>query len=312
MPEKKKSFWRIPLIFMLVFGKLAKLSKAFVLAKPFIMVASLAVSAFAYAFWLGPWFGLGFLAMLFVHEMGHVIALRQKGFKLSLPVFVPFLGAAIFVPKFSDRSDEAYVGYGGPLLGSIGAALLLCVWLIMPKGSPAAHIVLITSYAAIFLNLFNMIPLSPLDGGRITQATGGWFQYMGVAFLGIITYFFHDPVILYVWVLVLTEIHFIRPKVKAVMAVMCTVSMAVLMWLGYGSQAWWVNLIDVAAACLFSTIIIGRAFSKDDLFGQDLRPGLPTKDRISWFALYAALTASLILLLMYQSSVLPPLPAAAA
>jgi|SRR3989344_7938443 len=128
----------------------------------------MAVSAFAYAFLLGPWFGIGLVVLLLIHEMGHVIALRLRGYESSTPVFIPFLGAAIFAPKFTDRDNEAFVGYGGPLLGSIGAVALFAVWFFLPTDSVAAQLVLITSYFGVYLNLFNMIPISPLDGGRIT------------------------------------------------------------------------------------------------------------------------------------------------
>src|SRR3989344_6518301 len=202
MPQKT-SWGEIFLIVLLVLGKSAKVFKAAKIAKPAITFASMALSLFAYAFWLGPWFSVGFIAMLFIHEMGHVIALRLKGYPAPTMVFIPFLGAAIFAPAFQDREDEAYVGYGGPLLGSIGAAALFGVWFFLEESSTAAHLVLITSYVAVFINLFNLLPISPLDGGRITQATGRWFQYVGIAGLVIFSFFFRQPVILFIWILVI-------------------------------------------------------------------------------------------------------------
>lgn len=306
MSEKKQSGWGgVGVILILVFTKSAKLMKAAKVAKPIITFGTMALSAFAYAFWLGPWFAIGLVGMLFIHEMGHVIALRLKGYPASTPVFIPFLGAAIFAPKFKERDGEAYVGYGGPLLGTLGALALFATWFFLPKDSTVAHLVLITSYAAIYLNLFNMIPISPLDGGRITQAAGSWFQYVGVIVLATITFFFREPVILYVWVIVLTEIHFIKPKPKAMLAMLCTILMATLMYLGYSSQPLWVDIVDIVIATLFSIMMTTDAWSGAETLGKDTRPELPAASRLMWFGLYAALTIFLVVVLLYQHSLLP-------
>lgn len=305
MPQKA-SWGKILMIALLILGKSAKLLKAAKIAKPAITFASMALSAFAYAFWLGPWFAIGLIAMLFIHEMGHVLALRLKGYAAPVMVFIPFLGAAIFAPKFQDRDNEAYVGYGGPLLGSIGAAALFAAWFFLPENSVAAHLVLITSYAAVFLNLFNMLPVSPLDGGRITQAAGKWFQYVGVSALAIFSFFFREPVILFIWILVISELHFIPAKLKAVTAVLCATSMTALMYLGYSHQPWWVDLFDCIVIISLTIMIVAAAWSGDeDALGKDDRPDLSVPRRIWWFLLYAGLTIALVLLLAYQSSLLP-------
>ncbi|MGB3922186.1 MAG: hypothetical protein WBL19_02845 [Minisyncoccia bacterium] len=298
------------LIILIILGKSTKLLKAAKIAKPAITFGSMALSTFAYAFWLGPWFAIGLVAMLFIHEMGHVIALRLKGYPASTPVFIPFLGAAIFAPKFTNRDDEAYVGYGGPLLGSIGAAALFAVWFFLPEDSTTAHLVLITSYAAIFLNLFNMVPISPLDGGRITQATGSWFQYVGVTALAVFSVFFREPVILLIWVLVVSELQFIKLKLRTLMAGICTVGMIVLMILGYSHQPWWVDVLDGILATFFTVVLLAKAHSGEkDSFIVDERSDLPLGKRVWWFLLYAGLTAILLVVSIYQSSLLPKVPA---
>ncbi|OGG58630.1 hypothetical protein A2765_02815 [Candidatus Kaiserbacteria bacterium RIFCSPHIGHO2_01_FULL_56_24] len=308
MPQKA-SWGKIAMISLLILGKSAKLVKAVKIAKPAITFASMALSAFAYAFWLGPWFAIGLIAMLFIHEMGHVLALRFKGYAAPVMVFIPFLGAAIFAPKFQDRDNEAYVGYGGPLLGSIGAVMLFGVWFFLPADSVAAHLVLITSYAAVFLNLFNMMPVSPLDGGRITQAAGQWFQYVGVAALAIFSFFFREPVILFIWILVISELNFIKPKLKAIMAVLCAIGMTTLMYLGYSHQPWWVDAFDVFVATFLTFVMVTAVWiGNDEIFSKDNRPGLPVQRRIWWFLLYTGLTTALVLLLVYQSSLLPQVP----
>ena len=71
-------------------------------------------------------FALGFVVLLFVHEMGHVIQLRREGVKASAPVFIPFFGAAVWAKSLGDDAlAEARVGLAGPVLGTIGAAACL-------------------------------------------------------------------------------------------------------------------------------------------------------------------------------------------
>ena len=78
---------------MVIFAKSIKLVvifKAMKFTKVLVTLVSMLLSAVIYGFWLGPWFGIGLVLMLFIHEMGHVIALRLKGFETSGPVFIPF------------------------------------------------------------------------------------------------------------------------------------------------------------------------------------------------------------------------------
>ena len=79
---------------MLKFGKLALLA----LPKLKLLTTSgtMLVSVAAYSLIWGWRFAFGFVVLLFVHEMGHVIQLRREGIKASAPVFIPFLGAAVW------------------------------------------------------------------------------------------------------------------------------------------------------------------------------------------------------------------------
>ena len=84
------------------------------------------VSVAAYSLWFGWWFAVGFVLLLFVHEMGHVIALRREGIKASAPMFIPFMGAVITSKSLGDNAlAEARVGLAGPVLGTVGAAVCL-------------------------------------------------------------------------------------------------------------------------------------------------------------------------------------------
>jgi Zn-dependent protease len=130
--------------------------------------------------WVYGWrYAVGFIALLFVHEMGHYVAARQKGLNVGLPTFIPFVGAWIELKEMPhDAQTEAYIGLGGPLLGTVGATvcyLLARSWNL--------DWLLAVSYAGFFLNLFNLIPLSPFDGGRITAVLSPRIWFAGVPVL---------------------------------------------------------------------------------------------------------------------------------
>lgn len=147
------------------------------------MLLSLAVYA-----WLYGWrYAAGFIALLFVHEAGHYIAARRRGLDVGLPTFIPFLGAWIELKERPhDAETEAFVGLGGPLLGSIGA--LVCF--VFARNWQVDWL-LAVAYAGFMLNLFNLIPLSPLDGGRITAVLSPRIWLLGVPIL--VALFFYRP-----------------------------------------------------------------------------------------------------------------------
>jgi Zn-dependent protease len=139
---------------------------------------SMLVSLVAYA-WLFGWrYAAGFIGLLFVHEMGHYIAAKQRGLDVGAPTFIPFLGAWIEMKDLPhDAETEAYVGLGGPLVGTLGA---LACYFAARDGGPEMKWLLAVSYSGFFLNLFNMIPMSPLDGGRITAVLSPRIWLLGV------------------------------------------------------------------------------------------------------------------------------------
>lgn len=159
----RKSFQAVPLWAAVTMksAKLVSILKLMKFTKIIVTASTLALSTVAYGWAFGPWFGVGLIAMLTIHEMGHVIALRWKGYPISLPVFIPFLGAVIFTKDHGDRETEAYIGYGGPLLGSIAAFLCMAAGLLT-----GSSLLLLTAFLGVYLNLFNMLPIRPLDGGR--------------------------------------------------------------------------------------------------------------------------------------------------
>jgi|SRR3989344_1745729 len=285
--------------------KLIKAFKAVKLlkfAKPILTFGTMAISALVYSLFLGPWFSVGLVVMLFIHEMGHVWAMQMKGMPTSAPVFIPMLGAVIFSPPFKTREEEAFVGYGGPLIGSLAGLIMFGIWAITP-GRP--EILLLISFIAIYINLFNLLPLRPLDGGRITQVTGGWFKYIGIAVLLALTIAIRQPDILIIWILILSDMK-MNSKLRAGIGVTCQTLMVVLMYLGYGTQTWWANFWDVTIASILNFMLVGSAIY--DVNSDEVRnslPQAPMEARVRWLVLYLLLIAVLIIVLYFQIPFLP-------
>jgi len=147
----------------------------------FKTLATLVLSVALYATQWGWPFALGFVLLIFVHEMGHAIVLHHEGIPASAPVFIPFIGAFIAMRgRPRDAYVEAKVAIGGPIAGSLAA------WAVLAAGLAFGQPLLVTlGHAGILLNLFNLIPVSPLDGGRIAGAFSRPFWIVGYA-LGIV------------------------------------------------------------------------------------------------------------------------------
>src|SRR5919204_3959726 len=138
---------------------------------------SMFVSAAVYVWLGGWWFGIGLVLLLFVHEMGHVLEAKRQGLPVSAPLFIPFLGAAIQMKRMPQSAwHEALNGIAGPILGTAGA--LVCWGLGEYYDSRA---LLALAFLGFFLNLFNLVPFLPLDGGRIAVAI-----HPGVVALGLV------------------------------------------------------------------------------------------------------------------------------
>jgi Zn-dependent protease len=163
-----------------------------VLPKLLATAGTMLVSLIAYGSIWGFPFALGFVLLLLVHEMGHVIALRREGIKASAPMFIPFMGAVISARSLGDNAlAEARVGLAGPVLGSIGCAACLVIWRVTGNDFWQA-----LAFTGLFLNLFNLMPVVPLDGGRAMAAMSPWMWIAGFfATLGL-AIAFPNPIIL--------------------------------------------------------------------------------------------------------------------
>jgi len=172
------------------------------LGKVFTTGGTMLISLVAYAFVFGWKYAAGFVVLLFVHEMGHFIAARQKGLNVGAPTFIPFVGAWVELKDLPhDAQTEAYVGLGGPLLGTIGA--VLCYFLARETNTTW---LLAVSYAGFFLNLFNLIPLSPFDGGRITAVLSPRIWLLGVPILGALFIYRPSPMLILIALLAAPQV----------------------------------------------------------------------------------------------------------
>jgi Zn-dependent protease len=144
---------------------------------------TMVVSVAAYAAFFGLSFAVGFVLLLLVHEMGHWVVLRQKGVAAGAPVFIPFLGALIGMRgRPRNVKDEAEIGIGGPIAGTAASLLTGIVAAMLPAGHTQSLLYAL-GYTGLLLNLFNLIPVSPLDGGRVTAAISRWAWPVGLVLL---------------------------------------------------------------------------------------------------------------------------------
>jgi membrane-associated protease RseP (regulator of RpoE activity) len=132
------------------------------------------ISFAAYSFWFGSWkFGLGFVLLILVHELGHVVEARRQGLPVTLPTFIPFLGAFVTVQHAGVAPyRRALVSLAGPLAGGLAAA---AVWAYGRADNLAWLVVL--ANLGFLLNAFNLLPIGFLDGGTVWRsANETWRQ----------------------------------------------------------------------------------------------------------------------------------------
>jgi Zn-dependent protease len=119
-----------------------------------------------YLWYGGLWFAVGLIGLIFVHEMGHWLEAKRQGLPVTAPLFIPFLGASIFLKEQPQNAwREAQLALAGPVLGSLGA-LGVYAFAVAEDSNRLRAI----AFLGFFINLFNLLPVVPLDGGRIVSA----------------------------------------------------------------------------------------------------------------------------------------------
>jgi Zn-dependent protease len=187
---KKLGGFLIPLAVLASKAKLLFL--ALIKVKAVTTLGTMFISIVAYGLAFGWPFAVGFVLLLFVHEMGHVIQLRREGVEASAPVFIPFLGAVISAKSLGkDAVAEARVGLAGPILGTIGTLIPLAIYLATDSDLWRA-----LAYVGFFINLINLLPVLPLDGGRAMAVLGPKVWIAGILITVAATVFFLGPFML--------------------------------------------------------------------------------------------------------------------
>ena len=180
---RSEPLWKKLAAPLVVVGLLLSKFKAVLLLLPKIKIlttsGSMLVSIVAYQLIFGWPFAVGFVLLLLVHEMGHVFQLRREGIEASAPMFIPFLGAVVAMKSLPDDAGaEARVGLAGPVLGSIAALVPLGIYFATGEEFWRA-----LAYVGFFINLFNLLPVLPLDGGRAMAALSPKVWLVGMAAL---------------------------------------------------------------------------------------------------------------------------------
>jgi Zn-dependent protease len=175
---------------------LAKFGKAALLLFPKLKIlttsGTMLVSVAAYALIWGWTFAVGFVALLFVHEMGHYIQLRREGVKPSGMLFIPFLGAVVGARSLGGSAlAEARVGLAGPVLGTVGCLVAAGIYLATGEEFWRA-----LAFTGFFLNLFNLLPVLPLDGGRAMAAMTPWMWLLGFGAMIALLFIAPNPILI--------------------------------------------------------------------------------------------------------------------
>lgn len=163
----------------------------------FTMIASM----WFYSLAFGWWFAVGFVICIFIHELGHVLMSAQQGIPVSAPVFIPGFGALIVQKKWANSAmGEALIGIGGPMAGAFAALGCWGLYFLTGQG-----LFLGLAFFGFFINLFNMVPIFPLDGGRIVGAISPYLWLLGlVAMVAMsVTGFIRNP---FIWLLIIMSI----------------------------------------------------------------------------------------------------------
>lgn len=155
----------------------AKWGAVLVKLKFFTLAFSALASLWAYALLFGWKFAAGFVLLIGIHEMGHVVVLRARGIEAGLPVFLPFLGAFVSMKESPKTAyDEALSGIAGPVFGALASFGALGAGIALDN-----DLLRVLAYLGFFMNLFNLVPMLPLDGARVAGALSPklWFVGLG-------------------------------------------------------------------------------------------------------------------------------------
>ncbi|KAF4685454.1 PtdIns(3,5)P(2) sythesis regulation factor, partial [Perkinsus olseni] len=130
-------------------------------------------------------FGTGMVGLIFIHELGHALMMRRLGVPTGPMVFIPFMGASVEMRKHpSSAYQEALIALAGPVLGSLGVLPIAAY-----GAATGSQLAFALSHFGYMINLFNLLPVGQLDGGRVAGSLNRWFLPAGLAICGSMIYF---------------------------------------------------------------------------------------------------------------------------
>lgn len=191
----------------IIFAKMGKFAGTFV---------SMLLTVLIYMQVYGFPFAVGFVMLIFLHEMGHSLMAKHIGLDVSTPMFIPFVGAFIRMKELpTSAMTEAKIALGGPVLGSL-AALVCYGFYNLTKDPFFLHL----TYVGLMINLFNLIPLSPLDGGRVAGAISPKLWVVGLVIASAVMFWMFSPILLMIVILGAIEAYHLwkepRPEYYAI------------------------------------------------------------------------------------------------
>ncbi|PGP14674.1 hypothetical protein COA01_30440 [Bacillus cereus] len=188
---------------LLVFAKIAKLPT----------VLSMGVMLWFYMEKYGWKLGALLVFFLAIHEYGHLWAARKLGLRTTNAIFIPFVGALIAMKDLPKKAkDEAYVGYMGPVFGTLGVLFTAVPMYFITHDTFWAAAILM----GFMLNLFNLIPISPLDGGRVMAAVSVKVWIVGFFMIVAAAIWLKTFVLFLIMLMSGIEIYFVYKKKKLV------------------------------------------------------------------------------------------------
>jgi len=206
VPEPKKGVLGIVSgILLLALGKLKGLLfllKAVPAGKMLLTAGSMFAMIALEATRSGLPFAAGFVVLILIHELGHGYAMRKHGVSAGWPIFIPFFGAMIAMKqRHVDRNTEAEIAFGGPYVGTLASLGAAALGMYLQS-----RLLMSLAYTGFFLNLFNLTPLSPLDGGRVAQAFSKKAWIVGLVVMAALLLATGTPQLLLVIVLALPRV----------------------------------------------------------------------------------------------------------
>ncbi|MFN2449487.1 MAG: site-2 protease family protein [Candidatus Baltobacteraceae bacterium] len=190
--------------FKLLLVFLLNLKFAVVALKVFWFAGSFLASVWFYALFWGLKFALGFVLLIGIHEFGHWFVMKFYGVPASLPFFIPGMGALVNMRGTPPSAyHESLIAFAGPATGAFASSL--CAWIGFSAHDPFW---IALAYTGLFLNLFNLAPVMPLDGGRIVGSISPriWIAGLVLFVAAMIAFHLWNPLIIVLIVLSLPQV----------------------------------------------------------------------------------------------------------